>query len=144
MISTLWITGLVSPWSPNTKTQPISPTLFQASTAQVQKGVQLFYDKGCQYCHSIDINENPQNASGSTTAVGGQRGPNLSTVGSRLTHEQLVVRILNGGGAMPRFGDLLKPDELDAIVAFLETRTIGSDTKEGQGNGVEVSLNGQK
>ncbi|MBN9387347.1 MAG: cytochrome b N-terminal domain-containing protein [Chloroflexi bacterium] len=144
MISTLWITGLVSPWSPNTKTQPISPTLFQASSAQVQKGVQLFYEKGCQYCHAIDINQNPQSGSVAETAVGGQRGPNLSTVGSRLTHEQLVVRILNGGEAMPRFGDLLKPDELDAIVAFLQTRTVSSDSKEGQGNGVEVSLNGQK
>jgi mono/diheme cytochrome c family protein len=34
----------------------------------------------------------------------------------------LVIRIVNGGTNMPAFGPTLKPGELDALVAFLETR----------------------
>jgi ubiquinol-cytochrome c reductase cytochrome b subunit len=34
----------------------------------------------------------------------------------------LVIRIVNGGTNMPAFGPSLKPGELDALVAFLETR----------------------
>lgn len=149
MISTLWITGLVSPWSPNLTTKPIDPAFFKASTAQVQTGAKLFYDKGCQYCHAIEVNgvaAGPTDAAspGSPRLVGGARGPNLSSVGSRLTKEQIVVRILNGGNAMPQFGTLLKPDELDALVAFMESRTYAKDGKQGQGQGLEISSADQK
>jgi ubiquinol-cytochrome c reductase cytochrome b subunit len=33
-----------------------------------------------------------------------------------------VIRIVNGGGNMPAFGSSLKPPEIDALVAFLESR----------------------
>jgi ubiquinol-cytochrome c reductase cytochrome b subunit len=134
MISTLWITGLVSPWSPDFKTQQINPAVFQASTAQVQDGAKLFYERGCQYCHAIDVNNQ---------SVGGQRGPDLSTVGSRLNKEQMVVRILNGGNNMPAFGTILKPEELDALVAFLQTRKIAEGGHQGQVQGLPVSLTNQ-
>jgi ubiquinol-cytochrome c reductase cytochrome b subunit len=134
MISTLWITGLVSPWSPDFKTQKIDPAVFQASTAQVQQGSKLFYDRGCQYCHALDIN---------SKSVGGARGPDLTTVGSRLNKEQMIVRILNGGVNMPAFGSLIKPEELDALVAFLQTRKIAEEGKQGQVQGLPVSLTNQ-
>jgi ubiquinol-cytochrome c reductase cytochrome b subunit len=54
--------------------------------------------------------------------VGGARGPNLSTVGSRLSREQLTTRILNGGINMPAYGGTLTPQELDDLLAFLQTR----------------------
>jgi ubiquinol-cytochrome c reductase cytochrome b subunit len=146
MISTLWITGLVSPWSPDLTTKPIDPAVLKLSDAQTQLGAKLFYEKGCQYCHAIDV-YGPSDASqpGSPRVVGGARGPDLSTTGSRLTKEQIVVRILNGGNSMPQFGTLLTPPELDAIVAFLQTRKLPTgEHQQGKANEVEVSTNQKK
>jgi ubiquinol-cytochrome c reductase cytochrome b subunit len=54
--------------------------------------------------------------------TGGARGPDLTTVGDRLTREELTWRILDGGENMPAYGALLEPDELSRLVDFLETR----------------------
>jgi ubiquinol-cytochrome c reductase cytochrome b subunit len=43
-------------------------------------------------------------------------------IGDKLTRDNIVIRIVNGGGNMPAFGSSLKPPELDALVAFLESR----------------------
>jgi ubiquinol-cytochrome c reductase cytochrome b subunit len=34
----------------------------------------------------------------------------------------MVIRIVNGGTNMPAFGSSLKPQELDALVTFLQSR----------------------
>ena len=73
-------------------------------------GAQLFNERGCENCHRI-------------AGYGGRRGPDLSTVGDRRTEEQLTIRILKGGTNMPAFGSTLTPDEVDALVAFLQSRT---------------------
>jgi len=36
----------------------------------------------------------------------------------------MTIRIVNGGVNMPAFGAMLKPEEIDDLVAFLQTRTI--------------------
>jgi hypothetical protein len=43
-------------------------------------------------------------------------------VADRLTDPQITIRILNGAYNMRAFASSLKPDELAAIVAFLDSR----------------------
>jgi ubiquinol-cytochrome c reductase cytochrome b subunit len=76
---------------------------------EVNQGAALFHAKGCEFCHEVK-------------GFGGHRGPNLSNVGDRLTHTDMVIRILNGGHNMPAFAGALKPTDLDALVAFLQSR----------------------
>jgi ubiquinol-cytochrome c reductase cytochrome b subunit len=110
MIGVLWISGEQATWSPAFQAQPLPANVVNSTDLVIQRGATLFHDKGCQYCHTIGRD-------------GGERGPNLSEVGSRLTNEQLTVRILNGGNNMPAYGSILKPDEVDALVSFLHSRT---------------------
>jgi len=53
---------------------------------------------------------------------GGQRGPDLTNVGNRLSPNELTWRIMNGGLNMPAFGGILTSDELSSLVAFLKSR----------------------
>jgi ubiquinol-cytochrome c reductase cytochrome b subunit len=69
----------------------------------------LFHDKGCLNCHLIQ-------------GFGGRRGPDLTYIADKLTRDNMIIRIVNGGGNMPAFSSSLKPQEVDALVAFLETR----------------------
>ena len=72
-------------------------------------GGDLFYKKACIYCHAV-------------SGYGGKRGPDLTYVGSRLTSEQITIKIVNGGGNMPSFGASLKGTDLNDLTAFLLTR----------------------
>ncbi len=49
------------------------------------------------------------------------RGPELDDVATRLTRNQLIRQVLQGGGNMPAYGKNLSPPEVDALVSFLET-----------------------
>jgi ubiquinol-cytochrome c reductase cytochrome b subunit len=52
---------------------------------------------------------------------GGQRGPALDSVALRLTADQLIRQVIQGGGTMPAYGKNLSPAETTALVAFLKT-----------------------
>jgi hypothetical protein len=49
------------------------------------------------------------------------RSCSLDAVAVRLTEDQLVRQVLQGGGNMPAYGKNLNPAETTALVAFLET-----------------------
>ncbi len=109
MIATLWNEGVKSPWSPDFSAKPLTAQVIGNVGPHAEKGAKLFYNVGCIYCHTI-------------SGDGGHRGPNLTYVGSRLTQDQMTIRIVNGGGNMPAFGGTLSKQELYDLVAFLNTR----------------------
>ncbi len=124
MVGTLWRAGAQAPWSPSFASQPLGPEVVQARTEQVQQGARLFHAEGCQFCHAF-------------AGEGGQRGPSLTGVGDRLTQEQITISILNGRRNMPAYGNTLTPEELNALVAFLQSRsrenTTGGGNPAGRG-----------
>lgn len=108
IIGVLTVAGSKAPWSPNFATKPLPDNIVANAGPEVMQGAQLFYKKGCLYCHQIN-------------QYGGQRGPDLTEVEKRLTKQELTIRIVNGGKDMPAFGGSLSEVELNAIVAFLES-----------------------
>ncbi len=79
-----------------------------ASRAQREHGAQVFNANGCLHCHTM----------GST---GGTRGPNLSGIGRTAKPEEIRKQIVQGGKGMPAFGEVLQPNEIDDLVAYLRT-----------------------
>ena len=73
-----------------------------------RQGALVFQDKQCRNCHAIG-------------GLGGQRGPALDEVATRLTEDQLYRQVLLGGGNMPAYGSALSPAETTALVHFLKT-----------------------
>jgi ubiquinol-cytochrome c reductase cytochrome b subunit len=105
--------GITSPWSPKMTAwsgDPIPESLVQNSTPLRLQGAALFQNKNCRNCHAL-------------LGTGGQRGPDLTTVGTRQTRGQLIDQISNGtpgGGNMPAYGKQISPAEMTALVEFLE------------------------
>ena len=111
---TLWTLtwlGLSSPWSPHMEAWSGAsvPVEYVRGRSPLElQGALLVQGKQCRNCHALG-------------GLGGQRGPALDDVATRLTHGQLVRQILQGGGNMPAYGRNLSPAEVTAIVAFLGT-----------------------
>jgi mono/diheme cytochrome c family protein len=89
--------------------QPSTMVVHAYSNESKKAGATLFHEKGCEHCHG---------ANGS----GGDLGPDLSTVGKRLSKQKIELQIHNGGAAMPAFGDVLQPDEVQDLVDFLHAK----------------------
>lgn len=108
-VLTLWHEGQVAPWSPHFEAQPLPSSDYSSLNASAQRGAILFHDKGCEFCHLVG-------------SYGGQRGPNLTDVANRLTAQEMKIRILNGGYNMPAFAGILHSDQVNDLLAFLESR----------------------
>ncbi|MGH9511835.1 MAG: cytochrome b N-terminal domain-containing protein [Terriglobales bacterium] len=107
----LWREGKIAPWSPRFDSPPLPNSLPATASSAAMHGQVLFHDKGCEFCHTVN-------------GLGGLRGPNLSDVGNRLTEQEMILRILNGGHNMPAFAGILHPDQVTALVAYLKTRKL--------------------
>ena len=100
-----------TPWSPDMNAwsgDPLPEQFLHRSTALERQGALVFQVKQCRNCHSLGD-------------LGGQRGPALDSVAVRLTQDQLIRQVIQGGGNMPAYGKNLSPAETTALVAFLET-----------------------
>jgi ubiquinol-cytochrome c reductase cytochrome b subunit len=98
--------GQRAPWSPNFQATTLPASVTASLSGGSAHGAQLFEQKGCLNCHTI-------------AGSGGQRGPDLTQVGDRLSRDELTWRILNGGRNMPAYGSALTPQELSDLDDFL-------------------------
>jgi ubiquinol-cytochrome c reductase cytochrome b subunit len=122
VLGVLTYEGVSSPWSPHMTAwsgDPIPENLVRSSTPLELQGAAVFQNRSCRNCHALE-------------GSGGRRGPDLTTVGTRLTRNQLIDQVSNGtpggikqgdpgGGNMPAFGKQINAAEMTALVAFLES-----------------------
>ena len=100
-----------APWSPQMNAwsgDPVPEQYLKDTTALERQGALVFQLKQCRNCHSLGDE-------------GGQRGPALDQVAVRLTQDQLIRQVIQGGGNMPAYGKNLSPAETTALVSFLMT-----------------------
>jgi ubiquinol-cytochrome c reductase cytochrome b subunit len=103
--------GTFTPWSPHMEAWSNAPTPvaeLKGRTPLELQGAILIQSKQCRNCHSLG-------------GEGGLRGPALDTVATRLTGDQLIRQVIQGSGNMPAYGKNLRPAEVTALVAFMET-----------------------
>jgi len=85
-----------------------APSALAASRNQRDHGAQVFSANGCLHCHTMGN-------------AGGTRGPNLSGIGRTAKPEAMRKQIVEGGKGMPAFGEVLQPNELDDLIAYLRS-----------------------
>src|SRR5271167_861574 len=110
-LGTLTKLAQFAPWSPVMDAWseiPVPSEFLHNRSALERQGALVFKLKQCHNCHSLDNQ-------------GGKRGPALDAVAVRLTPDQLIRQVIQGGGNMPAYGKNLSPAETTALVAFLNT-----------------------
>jgi ubiquinol-cytochrome c reductase cytochrome b subunit len=113
VLGVLTYQGVTSPWSPVMTAwsgDPVPENLVKDCSPVRLQGAALFQNKDCRNCHALE-------------GRGGKRGPDLTTVGTRLTRDQLIDQVSNGtpgGGNMPAYGKQINAAEMIALVEFLE------------------------
>ena len=103
--------GTYTPWSPIMDAwtrDPIPAAYLRGRTPLERQGAIVLQDKQCRNCHSIG-------------GAGGLRGPALDAIAARMTEDQMIRQVLQGGGNMPAYGNALDPSETTALVRFLTT-----------------------
>lgn len=111
VLGSLAVLGQTSPWSPVMDAWsglPLPEQALQGRSPLELAGAAVFQNKQCRNCHAVG-------------GTGGERGPELDDVAARLTGDQLIRQVLQGGGNMPAYGKQLSPAEVTALVAWLET-----------------------
>lgn len=79
------------------------------SSTDAEKGeprsAEVLYKQLCINCHGTDLQ--------------GKSAPALKGLGDSKTAEQLAAKIEKGGGGMPSFGKMLKPEEVQGLAEWL-------------------------
>ncbi|HVZ84042.1 MAG TPA: cytochrome b N-terminal domain-containing protein [Terracidiphilus sp.] len=108
--------GTYTPWSPIMDAWSGDPTPAQYLVGRSpleRQGAIVLQNKQCRNCHALG-------------GVGGLRGPALDGIANRMTEDQMIRQVLQGGGNMPAYGKDLSPAETRALVAFLLTLREGN------------------
>ena len=106
--------GMTAPWSPRMTAwsgDPVPENMVKRLTPVQLQGAAVFQNKNCRNCHALG-------------GLGGERGPDLTEVGMRLTRDQLIDQVSNGtpgGGNMPAYGKQINAAEMAALAEFLTT-----------------------
>jgi len=103
--------GMYTPWSPIMNAwsrYPVPVAYLRDRTPLERTGAIVLQNKQCRNCHSIG-------------GSGGLRGPALDGIANRMTQDQIIRQVLQGGGNMPAYGNALSPSETTALVRFLMT-----------------------
>jgi ubiquinol-cytochrome c reductase cytochrome b subunit len=103
--------GTYTPWSPIMDawtSDPIPVEYLHGRTPLERQGALVLQGKQCRDCHSLG-------------GLGGLRGPALDSIAARMTEDQIIRQVLQGGGNMPSYGSALNPSETTALVHFLLT-----------------------
>jgi ubiquinol-cytochrome c reductase cytochrome b subunit len=103
--------GQTTPWAPHMDAwtaNPIPADELRQRSPLERQGALVLQNKQCRNCHALG-------------GLGGERGPALDAVAARLTHDELIRQVIQGGGNMPSYGKNLSPAEVTALVAFLDT-----------------------
>jgi len=116
--------GNVAPWSPDMTAwsgTPIPERVVQGLAPAQLQGAAVFQNKTCRNCHALD-------------GEGGRRGPDLTSVATRLTRDELIRQVIQGGGNMPAYGQQLSPAEVEVLVSFLTTLKPGGEPRPHAGD----------
>ncbi len=103
--------GTYTPWSPVMDawtSYPVPVKYLHDRTPLERQGALVLQNKQCRNCHALDH-------------MGGERGPALDEIATRMTEDQIIRQVLQGGGNMPAYGNALNPSETKALVGFLMT-----------------------
>jgi ubiquinol-cytochrome c reductase cytochrome b subunit len=103
---TLTAFGLRPHWIPDFETEPVPEEMLADAPQEVRAGARLFHERGCQYCHIA-------------LGRGGEYGPDLTGSTTRMSREEMAVRIVMGIGDMPAYQGILTSAEIEAILAYL-------------------------
>jgi ubiquinol-cytochrome c reductase cytochrome b subunit len=112
LLGVLTYQGVTAPWSPKMTAwsgDPVPVNLVRGLSPLELQGALVFQNKNCRNCHALE-------------GLGGERGPDLTLVGTRLTRDQLIDQVSNGtpgGGNMPAYGKQVNAHEMTALAAFL-------------------------
>ncbi len=124
--------GTYTPWSPIMdawSSDPVPAADLVHKTALEHQGALVFQNKQCRNCHQIG-------------GVGGERGPALDLIATRMSDDQLIRQVLQGGGNMPAFGKALTPPQTTALVAFLRSMNGNGDLRPAEVPAMQLGREG--
>ena len=87
----------------------VHPAPAAAAADKKAQGAELFATRGCSHCHGND-------------GQGTDKAPALRDLRKKLASDKITDQIVRGGQGMPAFGDSLKAEEVEDLVAFLRAK----------------------